>query len=86
MSENTNIRIIILKCAMLLVGVVFIIKLYNLQIIHGEEYRIQAESRTVRKTQVIAPRGEMLDRYGEVLATNREGFNIMIYRSKAESE
>jgi penicillin-binding protein 2 len=34
----------------------------------------------------VAPRGEILDRYGEVLATNREGYNIMVYRSKLESE
>jgi penicillin-binding protein 2 len=86
MSENTNIRIVILKCVMLLVGVVFIMQLFNLQVIHGEEYRAQAQNRTLRKTQVTAPRGEMLDRYGEVLATNRNGYNIMIYRSKLESE
>ena len=86
MSDNRNGRVIFLKCVMLLVGVVFIMQLFNLQVIHGEEYREQAENRTLRKTQFVAPRGEILDRYGEVLATNRQGYNIMIYRSKLESE
>lgn len=86
MSEGRNGRIIFLKCIMLLVGVVFIMQLFNLQVIHGEEYKEQAQNRTLRKTQFVAPRGEILDRYGEVLATNREGYNIMIYRNKLESE
>jgi len=86
MADNRNGRVIFLKCIMLLVGVVFIMQLFNLQVIHGEEYREQAQNRTLRKTQFVAPRGEILDRYGEVLATNREGYNIMLYRSKLESE
>lgn len=86
MADNRNGRVIFLKCVMLLVGVVFIIQLFNLQVIHGEEYKEQAQNRTLRKTQFVAPRGEILDRYGEVLATNREGYNIMVYRSKLEAE
>lgn len=86
MADGRNGRVIFLKCIMLLVGVVFIMQLFNLQVIHGEEYKEQAQNRTLRKTQFVAPRGEILDRYGEVLATNREGYNIMIYRNKLESE
>lgn len=84
MNENRDIRIILLSCIMGIIGIIFIIQLFNLQVVNGEEYRIEAQQRSVRKRQVSAPRGEILDRYGEILATNREGFNIMLYRTKLE--
>jgi len=85
MNENRDIRILILNCIMIIIGVIFVIQLFNLQIVNGEEYRLEAQERVVRKRQVAAPRGEILDRYGEILATNREGFNVMLYKTRLEN-
>ena len=41
-----------------------IIKLFNLQIVNGEEYRIQADNRTIRTYATKAPRGEILTGMG----------------------
>ena len=84
MNENRDIRVILLSCLMIIVGIIFIIQLFNLQVVNGEEYRLEAQNRIVRKRQVVAPRGEILDRYGEILATNREGFNVMLYKVKMD--
>lgn len=81
-----NIRVIILDVIMGLVGCVFIIQLFNLQIVHGEEYREESQNRVLRQMQVTAPRGEILDRYGEILATNREGYNVLLYKIKMTDE
>jgi len=86
MNENRDIRVLVLSGIMIIVGLVFSIQLFNLQVINGEEYRLEAQKRIVRKRQVVAPRGEILDRYGEILATNREGFNIMLYRTSLEND
>jgi penicillin-binding protein 2 len=53
-------------------------RLVDLQIIHGEEYRSQTEKKVFRTTVVQAPRGEILDRYGRPLVTNRMGFTVQI--------
>ena len=63
-NSNSDMRIFILNLFIVLGGVILIIQLFNLQIIQGEEYRNQAESRVLRQFTVSAPRGEMIDRHG----------------------
>lgn len=86
MNENRDIRVIILNCIMVIVGIIFLVQLINLQVVNGEKYRLEVQQRVVRKRQVSAPRGEILDRYGEILATNREGFNIMLYKTSLDND
>ena len=64
-------RILILQIILVILSVIFICRLFFLQIIKGDEYRKDSESRLLRITKVEAPRGEMTDRNGVVLATNR---------------
>lgn len=64
-------RILILQIILIILSVIFICRLFFLQIIKGDEYRKDSESRLLRITKVEAPRGEMTDRNGVVLATNR---------------
>jgi len=65
----------------LVVAVLFllcIIRLFNLQIINGESYRKVSEAKLQTSMTIKAPRGNIVDRYGEVLATNRSGFSVKI--------
>ncbi len=66
------------------IGIIFILQLFNLQIVHGEEYRQQSENRLVREVKVTAPRGEIYDRYGKIMVTNVTGYNLSIYYTKIE--
>lgn len=50
--------------------------LYSLQIINGEEYRLQAERHLTSTSVVSAARGEILDRYGRPLVTNESVYSI----------
>ena len=45
--------------------------LHNLQIVHGAEYRAKSAVKIANRETVEAARGEILDRYGRVLVTNR---------------
>ncbi len=60
-------------------------KLINLQLINGEYYREIAERRMYKTTTVKAPRGEIADRYGRPLVSNKAAFSVMI-NDEFESE
>lgn len=55
-----------------------IFRLWYLQVIKGGYYMERAEQNRLAKVYLTAPRGELLDRNGVVLATNRTAFSISI--------
>ncbi len=61
-----------------LVFVVFGVRLFQLQIIEGEELRRRSEQNSVRTLRLRAPRGEILDREGRVLATTRPAYELQV--------
>ena len=67
-----------------MVGVVFIATLFNLQIINGEEYREKSEKRMLRTQNVVAPRGEIYDRNGIILATNKLSYDVILYKVRID--
>ena len=71
--------IFILLVVMLAVYLVF---LYKLQIIQGEEYYNRSNETTTEERRVTASRGNLLDRYGRVLVSNKECYNLTIDTAK----
>ncbi len=59
---------------------VIVSRLWYLQIQVGERYRDLADSNRVRYLEVAAPRGNILDRYGREIVTNRPSFNVVWIR------
>jgi len=59
---------------------VLIARLWYLQIQQGDEYRKLAENNRVRYLEVAAPRGNILDRRGREIVTNRPSFNVVWVR------
>ncbi|MCR4607504.1 MAG: hypothetical protein K5771_07255 [Oscillospiraceae bacterium] len=62
--------------------IVYLVFLYQLQIIEGEAYYNRSNEITTDKKSVTAARGNILDRYGRVLATNKECYNLEIDTTK----
>jgi len=56
---------------------VILSRLWFLQIHMGGRYREKADNNRVRMLDVIAPRGNILDREGRTILTNRPSFNIV---------
>lgn len=79
-------RELVLSVILVLVAIIFLIQLFNIQIINGASYREQAENKIVRTEAISAPRGEIYDRNGVVLATNKLTYNIELYRTKVGIE
>lgn len=67
-------------------GIVIIAQLFNLQIIQGDQFRESSQRRLFRDAEIKAPRGEIFDRNGVVLATNREAFNVEIMKTSVTPE
>ena len=81
-----NSRFNVLIVFVCIVGLAFIVKLYDLQIVNGESYLEQSEKRLVREISVQGPRGEIYDRYGKLLVTNETGYDLCIYYTKIEKK
>ena len=78
MEKEMRKRCYILAGLFLLAFVVIVLKLSDLQIVHGQEYDEASQNRIYRERDITAERGLILDRNGLPLAVNRQGFNINI--------
>ncbi|HUH00738.1 MAG TPA: hypothetical protein VML75_02010, partial [Kofleriaceae bacterium] len=58
--------------------VVLIGRLWQLQVVRGDEYLEQALSNVVHKRYISSVRGKIVDRRGKPFATNRPAFNIYV--------
>ena len=82
-------RSAILTVLFIVMAFVLLRRLYNLQIINGEEYRTNFSMKTTRTLTLKNTRGNIYDRYGNVLATNELSYSLTItdagsYRSNRE--
>ena len=71
-------RLAILAATLVVLLTVYIISLYNLQIVEGKKYYEQSKNNVVTTETVIAARGNILDRYGRLLVTNTSVNNLII--------
>ena len=69
---GTRVHYLFLVC-IALVMCSAVVRLYSMQIIHGDEYKIQAENNHLRTTPLFALRGTISDRNGTLLAWNTTG-------------
>lgn len=67
----------------LLIAVIacFTLRLMRYQITDGASYRADANKTDVESVPITAPRGEILDRYGRVLATNTVGYSVILEKA-----
>ena len=71
-------RLIALALVFAMLITVYIVALYKLQIIEGEKYYEESRNNMVTTSTVTAARGNILDRYGRVLVTNKSCYDLTI--------
>jgi penicillin-binding protein 2 len=59
------------------------VRLYQLQILEGDQFRTKAEENSVSARLVAPLRGRIFDRFGTELATNRRNFRVLIIPEQA---
>ena len=84
-KKNGKIRYNIVIVLIYLVGAILLWRLFDLQIVHGEEYREISNTRLTRETTLKAARGDILDSSGNKLVTTTISYNVEIYRTKIDS-
>lgn len=80
------LRIAVLGGLGVVLFAILFIRLWNLQVVKGSHYLAEAKNNRTRSTKVIAPRGEILARNGEVLVGNRTGLALQVDTGKLPEE
>lgn len=75
-------RLPFVAIGIILVFAVFFVRLFQLQIVEGENLRLRSQSNYVRQVRLEAPRGDILDRYRRVIATTRPAFGVQVMPSE----
>ncbi|MGZ8666595.1 MAG: penicillin-binding protein 2 [Solirubrobacterales bacterium] len=71
-------RVAILGGGALVIFAIIFFRLWYLQVLSGDRYLAEARNNQVREVTVQAPRGEILDRDGEVLVDNRTALALQV--------
>ena len=85
-GKQFNIRTLIISILLALLLIGFVMVLYNLQIVKGDEYRAASTVKIANTVTVEAARGEILDRYGRSLVGNRATYEITLNSSLMGAE
>ena len=78
------LRVAILGVLAVVVFCALFFRLWALQVISGERYLEDANNNQIRSFGVIAPRGSIIDRDGDVLVSNRAGTLVQIWPAALE--
>lgn len=78
MNKTLKHRVLSLILILFVVLGIFAIRLIEFQIVKGDELLAKAVNTRTYKFPVTAARGEIVDRYGRALATNRTGYNVSL--------
>ncbi|MEG1989375.1 MAG: penicillin-binding protein 2 [Clostridia bacterium] len=79
-------RNLILMFVTIFIGAIYIITLFNIQVINGKSYREKSEKKMLRNEVITAARGPIVDRNDVVLATNKRSYNVALYKTKSSIE
>ena len=80
-DEKTNFRFNIITMLVYIIGIVLIVQLFNLQVVNGESYREQSNTRLSRVSSIQAARGSIYDRSGNELAGVKTQNDIEMYKT-----
>ncbi len=73
-------RVILANYIVFLLIIILAARLWHLQILNGADFRERSNSNRTKSLNTIAPRGNILDRSGKILVSNRPCFNVVWLR------
>lgn len=78
-KKSSDIHAIALRLAIVVLMSVITARLFFLQVLESERYMTISEKNRLRTHTLLAPRGLIMDRRGEVLAENRPSYSLYVY-------
>ena len=85
-SKNDRIRYNMITILVYIIGILLLVQLFNLQIVHGEEYRETSNTKLTRESILEADRGNIKDSSGTILATVDAQYSIVLYKTKVSND
>jgi penicillin-binding protein 2 len=85
-SPRLALRTAVLGGVAVALFAVLFFRLWGLQILSGSDYLAEANNNRTREYKVIAPRGDILDRDGNVLVDNRTSLALQLNTAKLPSD
>lgn len=85
-TKNNRIKYNIISICVYIFGIILLVQLFNLQIVKGQEYRKQSNTRLTRESVLKAARGNILDRIGNPVVSNSMGFRLDLYKTKVDNQ
>lgn len=73
-----KVRADVLRTVIIILMALLVIRLFQLQLFHREEYGKQSEQNSVRPVVQIPIRGYIYDRHGELLVDNHPSYSVVI--------
>jgi len=86
LTSRLNLRIAIIGAVIVAAIAMITLRLWSLQVLDGEHYRALAKDHGILDVRVHPPRGEILDRNGEVLVDNRTVMELQLRPSDLPSD
>lgn len=83
---NIKARFVIFKILLVILAAAIAWRLFDLQILKGEQYNEIANDRLITNIVEKAPRGEILDRYGTRLVSNKVGYSVVMQKTDMKDE
>lgn len=84
-SSIDILRIVIMTAIFGVVILLFLFKLFELQIVKHKDYAAEVIPRTFRNHVIETSRGHIYDRNGNVLASNIKSYNVIVDKSTLDS-
>ena len=78
MKKLLSSRLVILAVAFVGLYVILGMRLFNLQIMEGEQYQENYMAKTEKKISLAGTRGNIYDRNGNLLAYNKLSYNVTL--------
>ncbi|MEN8904697.1 MAG: penicillin-binding protein 2 [Clostridiales bacterium] len=86
MPKFFNDRYKVFGAFLLVISIIITFQLINLQIVSGEEYSIESQKKLLREQRIVAPRGNIFDRNGIPIATNRISYTVDLIKTNEDSD
>jgi penicillin-binding protein 2 len=85
-TNRLALRIAVLGGIAVALFAILAFRLWNLQVLDGGKYLAEANNNRSREYKVIAPRGAILERNGEVLVDNRTSLALLLTMNKLPAD
>jgi len=85
-GSRLSLRVAVLGGVAVALFAVLFFRLWNLQVLDGDKYLAEAKNNRTREFKVIAPRGDILDREGNVIVDNRTSLALQLNTEKLPEE